>query len=49
MNPVEFKAALLEKKAKDKAVKSEYEDKEKTKPLTTAERLDRIEKLLKLK
>ena len=32
----------------DEKVKDEYKDKEKVKPLTTTERLDRIERLLKL-
>lgn len=42
--------ALVEKTVKDKANKDavlkEYSDKEKAKPLTTVERLDRIERLL---
>jgi len=41
-------AALETKKTAQEAVKAEYKAKEKGKPLTTAERLDRIEKLLGL-
>lgn len=41
-------AALEMKKAAQEAVKVEYKAKEKGKSLTTAERLDRIEKLLGL-
>ena len=36
-------------KIADEAVKDEYKNKEKEKPLTTSERLDRIERLLKIK
>jgi hypothetical protein len=32
----------------DKAIKEEYKNKEKDKPLSTSERLDRIERLLKI-
>ena len=41
-------AALVVKKNAREAVKAEYKDKEKVKALTTAERLERIEKLLGL-
>ena len=41
--------ALTAKAAENAAVKDEYKNKEKEKPLTTSERLDRIERLLKIK
>ena len=39
---------IADNEAKE-AINTEYKDKEKIKPLTTTERLDRIEQLLKLK
>lgn len=39
-------AALNDRKAKQEAVKTEYKGKAKIKALTTAERLDRLEKLM---
>lgn len=48
MKADEFKAKLIERKAAQEAVKAEYKAKEKVKALTTAERLDRIERLLGL-
>ena len=39
---------IADNEAKE-AIDAEYKDKEKIKPLTTAERLDRIEQFLKLK
>ena len=42
-------AKLAEKKAKEDAVVVEYKGKEKVKALTTAERLDRIERMLGIK
>lgn len=38
--------ALADKTVKDTAILTEYKDKEKTKALTTIERLERIERLL---
>lgn len=40
---------LAEKKAKEEAVVAEFKDKEKVKALTTAERLDGIERMLGIK
>lgn len=37
---------LQDEQAKQKAVRAEYKDKQKVKALTTAERIDRIEKML---
>lgn len=48
MKADEFKAKLIERKAEQDKVKAEYKAKEKVKALTTAERLERIEKLLGL-
>ena len=49
MTPKEFEVLARAKKAKQDAVKAEYQNKEKDKPLTDKERLDRMEKLLGLK
>ena len=38
--------ALADKKAKDDKIKADFKGKEKTKKLTTEQRLDRIEQLL---
>lgn len=48
MKADEFKAKLIERKAAQDKIKAEFKAKEKTKALTTAERLERIEKLLGL-
>lgn len=48
MNKEELMKRIQDKKAAQAAIKQEYEDKEKVKALTTAERLDRIERLLGL-
>lgn len=46
MKQEELRKALLEKKAARDAIKSEFKAKEKGKPISTADRLDRIERLL---
>ena len=48
MKPQEFVAKLAEKKAQETAVKEKYTDKEKSKKLTTDERLSRLEELMGL-
>ena len=45
----ELLTALTAKATEKAVVKDEYKNKEKEKPLTTSERLDRIERLLKIK
>jgi len=44
----EVTQALQDKLATQDAIKKDYKDKKKTKPLTDKERIDRIEKLLGL-
>ena len=48
MKADEFKAKLIERKAAQDKVKAEYKARENVKALTTAERLERIERLLGL-
>ena len=45
----EWLVALKASNTEKAAVKDEYKNKEKEKPLTISERLDRIERLLKIK
>jgi hypothetical protein len=48
MKPDELRKLIQDKKAAQDAIKAEFKAKEKGKPLSTAERLDRIERLLGL-
>lgn len=46
---VQWAADLKARNAKKAAVKDEFKNKEKEKPLTTSERLDRLERILNVK